>query len=179
MAAGIDVRTCARPVWLTGLPCAGKTTIASALVRRLRVAGRPAELLDGDEMRAALGGELGFSREDRDTNVRRVAWVANLLSRNGVWAVCSLVSPYRATREEVRALHEGRFVEVWVSTPVEVCAARDVKGLYRQQRDGVLAHLTGADDPYEAPLSPALVLPTEKLTLDACVERLWAALALP
>ena len=166
----------ARTVWLTGLPSAGKTTIGRALVERLRAGGRPAELLDGDELRPVLSGGLGFSREDRDENVRRIGYVADLLSRNGVWAVCAVVSPYRSARDAVRERHGGRFVEVWVSTPADVCAARDVKGLYARQRTGALAGLTGADDPYEPPPAPEIVLPTHELRLDECVDRIHGAL---
>lgn len=166
----------ARTVWLTGLPSSGKTTVGRALVERLRAAGERAELLDGDEVRPVLSAGLGFSREDREENVRRVGWVAELLSRNGVWAVCALVSPYRASRDEVRALHGERFVEVWVSAPAGECARRDVKGLYRRQRAGSLSRLTGVDDPYEPPTDPAVVLPTHQMDLGACIDALWAAL---
>jgi adenylylsulfate kinase len=169
-----DVRT----VWLTGLPSAGKTTVARLLVERLREAGHRAELLDGDEVRPVLSAGLGFDRADRDENVKRIGYVADLLSRNGVWAVAAVVSPYRSARDEVRARHQGRFVEVWVSTPAEVCAERDVKGLYAKQRNGNMAGLTGADDPYEPPLNPELTLPTHELTLEDCADRLWGALSL-
>ncbi len=167
----------ASTVWLTGLPSAGKTTLARALVERLRAEGRPAELLDGDELRALLGRELGFSREDRMENVRRIGVVADLLSRNGVTAVCAVISPFREARDEVRARHDGRFVEVWVSTPVEVCAERDVKGLYARQRAGEITGLTGVDDPYEAPLAPEVVVATHELALVDAVEVLWQAVA--
>jgi adenylylsulfate kinase len=163
-------------VWLTGLPSAGKTTVGRALVARLRDAGHAAELLDGDELRAALGRELGFSREDREENVRRIGYVADLLSRNGVIAVCSVISPYRSARDEVRARHGERFVEVWVATPVEVCSERDVKGLYARHRAGEVRSLTGVDDPYEEPLAPEVVLPTHQMTLDDAVEALWHTL---
>lgn len=165
-----------RTVWLTGLPSAGKTTVGRALVARLRDSGRQAELLDGDELRAALAPELGFTRADREENVRRIGFVANLLSRNGVIAVCSVISPYRSIREELRTLHDGRFLEVWVSTPVDVCAERDVKGLYARQRAGEIRGLTGVDDPYEPPLAPDVVLPTHQLTVDEAVEVLWTVL---
>lgn len=166
----------AATVWLTGLPSAGKTTVARGLATRLAQDGRAVELLDGDEVRPILGAGLGFSRADRDENVRRIGWVADLLSRNGTWVVCAVVSPYRQARDEVRARHGNRFVEVWVSTPARVCAERDVKGLYRQQRDGEVSGLTGVDDPYEAPVAPEVVLPTHELGLDECIERLWSAL---
>ncbi len=123
-------------VWLTGLPSAGKTTIANGLAARLADEGYPVEILDGDAVRQVLGPELGFTREDRDRNVRRVGYVAELLSRHGVVVVCALVSPYRSTRDEVRAAHGGRFFEVLVAAPTSVCAERDVKGLYACQSAG-------------------------------------------
>lgn len=163
-------------VWLTGLPSAGKTTLGHALEKRLLTAGHRVEVLDGDVMRTRLSKGLGFSREDRDENIRRIGFVAHLLSRNGVIAVVPVISPYRSVRDEIRELHDGRFFEVHVATPVEVCSERDVKGLYARQRVGELSGLTGVDDPYEAPLHPELVLHTETSTLDESVEALWQAL---
>jgi len=168
----------ARTVWLTGLPSAGKTTIASALVDALRSSGRRAELLDGDEVRRALSAELGFSRADRDANVARIGWVANLLSKNEIWAVAAVISPYRAGRDGLRAAHCGRFFEVWVATDVDECARRDVKGLYAAQRAGTLRGLTGVDDVYEPPLSAELVLPTAGRSVADTVATLWSALGL-
>jgi adenylylsulfate kinase len=177
--------TTASTVWLTGLPSAGKTTIARALVERLRSEGRPAQLLDGDELRAELCADLGFSREDRIENVRRIGVVAELLSRNGVTAVCAVISPYREARDAVRARHAGvdgdggdggRFLEVWVSTPVEVCAERDVKGLYALQRSGEIRGLTGVDDPYEAPIAPDVRIAAHEVGVDEAVEALWLRL---
>ncbi|MGH3849671.1 MAG: adenylyl-sulfate kinase [Pseudonocardiaceae bacterium] len=156
-------------VWLTGLPSAGKTTVGRALADRLRTEGRLVEILDGDLVREHLTADLGFSRADRDENVRRIGFVAHLLSRNGVVAICSVISPFRAARDEVRALHKGRFFEVHVAAPLEVCAARDVKGLYAKQRSGQISGLTGVDDPYEAPLLPELVLQTGSQNLDQSV----------
>ncbi len=163
-------------VWLTGLPSAGKTTIAHALEKRLLTAGHRVEVLDGDVLRTHLTRGLGFSREDREENVRRIGFVAHLLSRNGVVAVVSVISPYRAVRDEVRELHSGRFFEVHVATPVDVCAERDVKGLYAKQRAGEITGLTGVDDPYEPPLHPEAVLHTERQTVEQSVETLWQAL---
>ena len=163
-------------VWLTGLPSAGKTTIAHALEKRLLAEGHRAEVLDGDVLRTHLTRGLGFSREDREENVRRIGFVAHLLARNGVIAVVSVISPYRAVRDELRELHGGRFFEVHVATPVEVCAQRDVKGLYAKQRAGQLTGLTGVDDPYEPPLQPEAVVHTETQTLEQSVEALWQAL---
>ena len=164
-------------VWLTGLPSSGKTTLASGLADRLVAAGRRVEVLDGDVVRRDLTKELGYSRHDRAENVRRVGFVAHLLSRNGVVAICALVSPYRQERDEVRALHRGRFAEVYLSAPLEVCAARDVKGLYARQRAGELQGLTGVDDPYEAPLEPDVVVPTHLQTVEESVATIWVAIA--
>ena len=163
-------------VWLTGLPSAGKTTIAHALEKRLLAVGHRVEVLDGDVLRTHLTRGLGFSHADREENVRRIGFVAHLLARNGVVAVVSVISPYRAVRDELRELHAGRFFEVHVATPVEICAERDVKGLYARQRAGELTGLTGVDDPYEAPLQPELVLHTQDQTLEQSVETLWQAL---
>lgn len=173
-----------RTIWLTGLPSAGKTTIAQALADRLSAAGRRVEVLDGDESRKVLTAGLGFSRADRDENVRRIGYVADLLSRNGVDVVCAVISPFRSARDEVRARHlestpavPDRFVEVWVATPVDVCAERDVKGLYARQRAGEISGLTGVDDPYEPPHAAAVELRTDELDIEACVDRILAVLA--
>ena len=164
-------------IWFTGLPSAGKTTLAGALAKRLADAGYPrVELLDGDVARTHLTKGLGFSREDRDENVRRIGWVASLLARNGVIVLASVISPYREVRDEVRALHDGRFVEVYVSTPVEVCSERDVKGLYGRASRGEITGLTGVDDPYEPPLTPEIVVPTHDQSIQESVEQLWQAL---
>lgn len=152
-------------IWLTGLPCSGKSTLAKALAERLRGAGQPVEILDGDVVRHHLSHELGFSREDRDRHVRRVGFVANLLSRNGIVVIAALVSPYRAARNEVRA-QIGRFVEVHVNCPTSACEVRDVKGMYRKARAGALPHFTGVDDPYEAPEHCEVTLRTDLQTVD-------------
>ncbi len=159
-------------VWFTGLPSAGKTTLARALAQRL--AGRT-ELLDGDEVREFLTAGLGFSRQDRDTNVLRIGWVAATLAKHGVLVLASVISPYADTRSTVRALHEqrsARFLEVHVATPVEVCSDRDVKGLYARQRAGEISGLTGVDDPYEPPSAPDAVVRTHEQTLAESVEQL-------
>jgi adenylylsulfate kinase len=164
-------------VWFTGLPSSGKTTLAHALGKRLTAAGyERVEVLDGDVAREHLTKGLGFSREDRAENVRRIGWVASLLARNGVVVLASVISPYRGVREEVRDLHDGRFVEVYVATPVEVCAERDVKGLYAKQRAGEISGLTGVDDPYEPPLAPDVVVATHEQSIEESVEQLWQAL---
>ena len=165
-------------VWFTGLPSAGKTTLAHAVAKRLGDAGyERVEVLDGDVAREHLTKGLGFSREDRAENVRRIGWVASLLARNGVIVLASVISPYRDVRDAVREMHEGRFVEVHVATPVEVCATRDVKGLYAKQRAGEIRGLTGVDDPYEAPLHPELVVNTHEQSIEESVELVWRALS--
>lgn len=148
-------------IWLTGLSGAGKSTTAEALVRLLQAAGRQTTLLDGDAVRTHLSRGLGFSRADRDTNVRRIGFVAAEVVKHGGIAVCAVVSPYRATRDEVRAMiGADRFIEVFVDTPLDVCEQRDTKGLYGRARRGEISGLTGVDDPYEAPLAPAVRLDT-------------------
>ena len=164
-------------VWLTGLPSAGKSTIARALEKRLLDAGRPVEVLDGDVVRTHLTKDLGYSREDRRENVLRIGFVANLLSRNGVTVLCPVIAPYREDRDEVRALHEDRFVEVYVSTPLDVCSERDVKGLYAKQRAGEVRGLTGVDDPYEPPVRPDVVVPAHDQALEESVELVWQAIS--
>jgi len=149
-------------VWFTGLPSAGKTTIAGLVGRRLGEQGRRVELLDGDEVRAHLSRGLGFSKADRDENIRRIGYVAGLLTGHGVTVLVAAISPYRAVRDEVRAAVErvGGFVEVHVATDLATCRARDVKGLYARHARGELHGLTGVDDPYEPPLAPELALDT-------------------
>ncbi|MFC8096171.1 adenylyl-sulfate kinase [Streptomyces sp. NPDC008343] len=160
---------CGATIWLTGLPSAGKTTIASAVAGRLRSFGRPVEVLDGDEIRTFLSAGLGFSREDRHTNVQRIGYVADLLARNGVLVLVPVIAPYTDSREAVRSRHEATgtpYLEVHVATPVEVCSVRDVKGLYAKQAAGELKGLTGVDDPYEPPVAPDLRIDTQSLTVD-------------
>jgi adenylylsulfate kinase len=166
-------------VWLTGLPSAGKTTIAGELARRLRNDERRVEVLDGDDLRTHLTADLGFSRQDRDVNVRRVGFVARILARNGVVALVPVIAPYAAARAQVRAEHEAegtRFIEVHVATPLDVCAERDVKGLYAKQRAGEIRGLTGVDDPYEIPESPELRLDTAGLSVEEAAARVQALL---
>jgi adenylylsulfate kinase len=146
-------------VWFTGLSGAGKSTIVDAVAAELRQQGLKVEVLDGDVVRTWLTQGLGFSRADRDTNVRRVGFVADLLSRNGVITLVSLISPYREIRDEVRAMSKN-FVEVYVSTPLGVCEQRDVKGLYAKARSGEIKEFTGISDPYEPPLNPEILCNT-------------------
>jgi adenylylsulfate kinase len=166
-------------VWLTGLSGAGKSTIADALARDLRAAracGGRIEILDGDLVRAHLSKGLGFSREDRDLNVARIAFVAHLLARNGVAVLVSAISPYKATREDARRTI-GDFIEVHVAPPLEECVRRDTKGLYKRALAGELPQFTGISDPYEPPDAADVTLDTRALDLRACVERITAKLA--
>jgi adenylylsulfate kinase len=177
--AAAPVRAAGGTVWLTGLPSAGKTTLARALAERLRSHGTAVENLDGDEVREFLSAGLGFSRQDRDTNVLRIGWVAATLARHGVLVLASVISPFAETRGQVRRLHGERgatFLEVHVATPVEVCAERDVKGLYARQRSGDLQGLTGVDAPYEAPTAPEARIPTQDQSLEQSVDQLLAVL---
>jgi adenylylsulfate kinase len=158
-------------VWLTGLPCSGKTTVARMLADELERAGRSVELLDGDVVRTHLSKDLGYTREDRDRNVERIGWVSTRLTRHGVAVVVAAVSPYRETRNRVRSWIEefGPFVEVWVNASAEVCASRDVKGLYARAFAGELKNMTGVDDPYEPPVQPEVELQTETITPEEAV----------
>ena len=157
-------------LWLTGLSGAGKTTLAASLARELTERGVKLEILDGDEVRTNLSKGLGFSKEDRDTNIRRIGYVCRLLSRNGVGAVSAAISPYRAVREEVRRAieqDEVDFIEVFVKCPITVLAARDVKGLYKEALAGKIKGFTGISDPYEEPLAPAVVVETDRETVES------------
>jgi adenylyl-sulfate kinase len=168
-------------VWFTGLPSSGKSTIAGAVEEQLVSRGRSAYLLDGDNLRHGLNGDLGFSAADRSENVRRAGHVALLLADAGVVALVSLISPYVADRERARAIHRGAglpFIEVYVNTPLEECERRDPKGLYARARAGALPGFTGVDDPYEAPRSPELELTPER-TLDESVAAVIAAIPAP
>jgi adenylylsulfate kinase len=140
-------------LWFTGLPSAGKTSIAQALVPLLRERGWNVELLDGDEVRRGLSADLGFDRAARETHARRVAFVAKVLARNGAIPIVALISPYAASRAHARS-EIGRFVEIYVTTPLAVCEQRDVKGLYKKAREGIVKEMTGIDDPYEVPERP-------------------------
>ncbi len=166
-------------LWFTGMSGAGKSTLSAPMVERLRALGKQVELLDGDVVRTNLSMGLGFSKEDRDINVRRIGFVANLLSRNGVVAVTAAISPYRAIRDEVRALVTGdgaAFVEVYVHCPLEVLARRDVKGLYKQALAGEIPSFTGVSDPYEPPLKPEVVVDSSKETVDESLDKIVATL---
>ena len=168
------VKSSVRPgqiVWFTGLSGAGKSTIAEAVLDRLRLAGDAVELLDGDVVRNQLSKGLGFTPEDRVENIRRIAFVANLLARHGVIVLVPVIAPYRSIREEVRRM-SPRYLEVYVNAPLDLCEQRDPKGLYRRARAGQLAHFTGIDDPYEVPESPDIECRTDLESVEECVAKI-------
>lgn len=162
-------------IWFTGLSGAGKSTLSEVIERRLRERGRNVEILDGDIVRTHLSKGLGFSREDRDTNIKRIAFVCSLLTRNGVACISAAISPYRDTRDWARR-EIGNFVEVYVKCPIEVCRQRDVKGLYKLAYEGKIKEFTGVSDPYEEPVHPELVVETDKETVEESVARILARL---
>lgn len=166
-------------IWFTGLPSSGKTTLANALAELLGGAGHRIEVLDGDELRAYLTADLGFSRADRDENVRRIGYVARLLAGHGVTVLVPVIAPYADAREAVRKQHEAagtRYAEVHVATPVDVCASRDVKGLYAKQAAGRMSGLTGVDDPYEPPRAPDIRIDTTRSSVWGTASALYAAM---
>ena len=162
-------------VWFTGFSGAGKSTIADALTDKLKSAGYQLEVLDGDEIRENLTKDLGFSKEDRDTNIRRIGFVAKLLVRNGVIVLVPVISPYRAIREEIREKIDN-FVEVFVNAPISVCEERDVKGLYKKVRAGQIKQFTGIDDPYEPPLNPEIECRTDLEDVSESVDKILSLL---
>ena len=157
-------------IWFTGLSGSGKTTIAHVVEEKLLDAGVPVEILDGDVVRENLSKGLGFSEEDRNTNIRRIAFVAHLLQRNGVFVITAAISPYRAIRDEARAMIKD-FVEVFADAPLEVCEERDVKGLYKKARAGEIKGFTGIDDPYEAPDSAEVVAKTGEQSVEESAQQ--------
>jgi adenylyl-sulfate kinase len=157
-------------LWFTGLSGAGKTTVSKIIAEELRARGMNVEVLDGDVVRENLSKGLGFSKEDRDTNIRRIGWVCEVLTRNGVVAIAASISPYRAIRDEVRS-KIGRFVEVYASCPIPVLADRDVKGLYKKAMAGEIKNFTGVDDPYEPPLNPEVTIYSDRETVDYSAAR--------
>ena len=162
-------------LWFTGLSGAGKSTISNIIEARLRAAGAEVELLDGDVVRTHLSKGLTFSKEDRDINIRRIGFVAELLARHGVIVLVAAISPYRAVREEVRSTI-ANFVEVYVECPIAVLAERDVKGLYKKALAGEIAHFTGVSDPYEPPLNPEVTVHSSLETPQESADRIWATL---
>jgi adenylylsulfate kinase len=163
-------------LWFTGLSGAGKTTISGVLEKELRERGSRLEILDGDIVRENLSKGLGFSKEDRDTNVRRIAFVADLLSRNGVPVITAAISPYKEIRDEARETMGDRFIEVYVKASVDTCAERDVKGLYKKAFAGEIKEFTGVSDPYEAPDNPEVVCDTESESPEESAQKLIAYL---
>jgi len=166
-------------VWLTGLSGAGKTTVAQSIVNELKASDVNIELLDGDEVRTNLSKGLGFSKEDRDTNIRRIGYVSRLLSRNGVGVIASAISPYREIRDEVResiTSDGSEFIEVYVQCPIEVLVERDVKGLYKKALAGEIREFTGVSDPYEEPLNPEVIVKTDSESIEESANRIIAAL---
>jgi adenylylsulfate kinase len=162
-------------LWFTGLSGAGKTTISELVVEELQSRGSAIEVLDGDVVRQNLSKGLGFSKEDRDINIRRIAFVAHLLQRNGAFVITAAISPYRAIRNEARAMIKD-FVEVYAEAPLEVCEERDVKGLYAKARAGEIKGFTGIDDPYEPPSSPEVVCNTAEETPEESAEKVLGRL---
>lgn len=168
-------------LWLTGLSGAGKTTLTGELIPELRARGVRVEVLDGDEVRTNLSKGLGFSKEDRDTNIRRIGYVSRLLARNNVGVITAAISPYREVREEVRRAIENdgaAFVEVFVKCPLEVLQERDVKGLYRKALAGEIKEFTGVSDPYEEPLAPEVLVETDTESVKASAARIIRELEL-
>jgi adenylyl-sulfate kinase len=168
-------------LWFTGLSGAGKSTLAERLVQEFKARNYNVELLDGDEVRTHLSKGLGFSKEDRDTNIRRIGWVARVLARNGVISITAAISPYREIRDEIRAEtdKEGRttFVEVYANAPVEALIDRDVKGLYKKALAGEIKQFTGISDPYEAPEKPEIMVHTSTETVDESLRRILGYLS--
>jgi len=162
-------------LWFTGLSGSGKSTLSERIYRRLVDSGAKVELLDGDEVRTHLSKGLGFSKEDRDTNIRRIGFVAELLSKHGVIAITAAISPYRETRDAVRA-RIGSFVEIHMDCPIAVLAERDVKGLYKKALAGEIPHFTGVSDPYEPPESPELRVDSSSEDIAVSEDRVWQLL---
>jgi adenylyl-sulfate kinase len=159
-------------LWFTGLSGSGKSTLATYLLPKLKELGKKVEILDGDEVRENLSKGLGFSKEDRDTNIRRIGFVANMLARNGVAAITAAISPYRDVRNEVRVRAQAPFIEVYVECPLDVLEDRDTKGLYKKAKAGIIKNFTGISDPYEAPESPEVVVDTSKETIEQSAEKI-------
>jgi adenylylsulfate kinase len=159
-------------LWFTGLSGSGKSTLAQYLTPKLVALGKKVEVLDGDEVRENLSKGLGFSKEDRDTNIRRIGYVANMLSRNGVVSITAAISPYSSVRDEVREACQAAFVEVYVECPLEVVEERDTKGLYKKARQGIIKNFTGISDPYEAPSSPEVCVSTADESIEESAQKI-------
>ena len=159
-------------LWFTGLSGAGKTTISHILADELKARGQKFEILDGDIVRENLSKGLGFSKEDRDTNIRRIGYVANLLSRNGCASITAAISPYTSVRDEIREMTVAAFVEVFVHAPLECVEERDTKGLYKKARSGEIKNFTGISDPYEAPENPEVLVDTSKESIEESAQKI-------
>jgi adenylylsulfate kinase len=164
-------------LWFTGLPCSGKSTLAKGVEEILLERGMKVEVLDGDIVRTNLTKGLGFSKEDRDTNIRRIGFVCHLLTRNDVVAIAAAISPYKEIRDENRKLI-GRFAEIYVKCPIEIAEQRDVKGMYEKARKGEIKNFTGIDDPYEPPEKPEVIVDTEKESVEDSIEKIIRTLEL-
>ena len=164
-------------LWFTGLSGAGKSTLAESLMPTLKERGVNVEVLDGDIVRTNLSKGLGFSKEDRDTNIRRIGFVANLLARNGACAITAAISPYQAVRDECRGMADAAFVEVFVEAPLEVVEERDTKGLYKKARAGEIKNFTGIDSPYEPPENPEITVDTTAMSAEEAAEMIADYLA--
>jgi len=163
-------------LWFTGLSGSGKSTLAQYLTPILKEKGCKVEVLDGDEVRENLSKGLGFSKEDRDTNIRRIGFVANMLARNGVVSITAAISPYRDVRDECRAKSQAAFIEIYVDAPLEVVEARDTKGLYKKARAGIIKQFTGISDPYEPPTNAEIVVRTGEEPVEASANKIVAYL---
>ncbi len=159
-------------VWIEGLPGSGKSTLARGLSERLRAQGRATEVLDGQAVRETFFPELGYSRKDRETQARRVSQLARILAGHDIAVIVAMITPYETSRQAARAAFGGRFAEVWLNCPIEVCETRDPRGLYKGSHEGRLTQVTGLDDPFEEPLDPDLVLETGRQPVGACLDRL-------
>ena len=163
-------------LWFTGLSGSGKSTLAQYLTPKLIAMGNKVEILDGDEVRENLSKGLGFSKEDRDTNIRRIGFVANMLARNGVVAITAAISPYREVRNEIRKKAQAPFVEIFVRCSLDALEERDTKGLYKKARAGIIKNFTGVSDPYEEPESPEILVDSEKESIEESAEKILAYL---
>jgi len=163
--------------WFEGIPFSGKTTLSQAVAARLRQAGLEVEILDGDEVRKMFSPELGYSRKDREFHARRVSYVARMLARHGVAVLVAMITPYETSRQAARSTVDGRFDEIWLRCPVEVCRRRDSKGLYQRSTPGGGTKVTGVDDPFEEPLNPDLTVDTSSETVDQSARRVLDHLA--
>jgi len=177
MAGAVTAERRGFVVWLEGLSGSGKTTLSRGLAPALRSAGWKVEILDGDEVRQMFSPELGYNRKDRELHARRVSYVARMLARNGVATLVAMITPYETSRQAARADVETPFEEVWLRCPLEICQARDPKGIYRKAAAGTVRRITGVDDPFEEPLNPDLVVDTATASVPACVELILRHLA--